>query len=205
MSHTDRHRPYWVQAAEHGTREHHDHRLFGQPRVVRRKKRDSRGRVIMTMQPVAVTLYKALSYPVPSPYTPLVWKRIMDFREEARRRITEGEFQWTLIDGPDDKLQPVMEDYVYGHWADHCTIDEPQRAGERLAGTSDVFAPCGMELEGEDRSKAFKRYPGERRAGIHRDWRRPSRRKVRNATRAITKDADTFVEAGELESDLYDR
>lgn len=52
MSRTDRHRPYWVQSAEHGTVEHHDHDLFGQAVTVRRKKRDARGRVVTTGRPV---------------------------------------------------------------------------------------------------------------------------------------------------------
>lgn len=205
MSHTDRHRPHWVQAADHGTDTDHRHDLFGQPRVVRRKKRDRRGRVIMAVQPVQVTLYKAADYPMPFPYTSTEWKRIVEFRTEARRRIAAGEYQWTTIDAPEQKLQPVTEDFVYGTWAAHCTATEPQRLGERLAGTADVYAPCGPALEGEDYYKAFKRYPGERRAGIHRDWRRPSRRKVRNATRALAKDADTYLDTEDLSSVMYTR
>lgn len=149
----------------------------------------------MAIQPVTISLYKAVTYPYSLFSTPADDKRIRELRAEAKRRIAAGEYQWESIDSPEMKEQPVYEEHLLGHYADYCTIDEKVDRDERVTGHADLYAPCTRGLDGIDRWQAFGRSQGERGRGINRDHRRPSRRQVRNAERALAKDADTWVES----------
>lgn len=205
MSHTDRHRPFWVQAADHGTDADHRHELFGQPLVHRRKKRDSRGRVVKAMQPVQIRIKDALVLHPSILTTRPEAARIRAIRDEARRRYDAGESHWGWIDGPDTASQPVMEDYVYGHYADYCSLTAERDRNGQLTGHPGLYAPCSPDLDWRDAAPSYGRSELEKRGGVHRDWRRPTRRKVRNATRAITKSADTWEDITDAESGMYTR
>jgi len=202
VSHTDDHRPYWVQSAEHGTREWHDHDLFGKPVTVSRKKRDERGNVILTERPVPIRLGVAAHLHPPVFDAPKgTQARYPAIREEARRRLAAGEPAWATIDGLETKLEPVWEQHVKGRYVDYCTIDEPVDRDGRLAGTTDQYAPCTRTLSHVQSGRAFERTRGERASGVHRDWRIPSRRRVASATRQLTLLAD----AGEdMDDDFLD-
>lgn len=187
MSRTNRHRPYWVQAAEHGTDEFHQHELLGQPKTRWRKKRDARGRVIMALQPKLMTLQQA-AYLLAG-RTDKTSRRI---RSEALSRLAAGEPLYEQIEGPDLIDQPVYEEHVLGHYADYCTLHTPQDRDHRVAGHTDLYAPCSRDLDREDAGPAFSRSAGAKRAGYYRDWRQKSRRAVRTASRTLSKDADTW-------------
>lgn len=205
MSRTRRHRPYWVQAGEHGTDGFHQHELLGQPKTHWRKKRDERGRIITAPQPVSITLREASALGAPLFASRSYDKRLRAIRDEALRRIAAGEPWYARIDGPDTAEQPVYETHLLGHYVDYCTIDTPQDRDGRISGHSDLYAPCSRDLSHEDAAPAFGRTSGERRSGYNRDWRRPSRAKVRTAARELTKDADTWVEPDCDESGVLGR
>ena len=191
MGHTEAHRPYWVHAVQDGHGEDHRHELLGAPKVIRRKQRDKHGRVVLVERPVEMSLYNASTLVAPVFSAAGTEARYRAVRVEARRRLAAGESQWARIDGPEVKPQPVYEEHTLGRYADYCTIDTPLDRDDRIAGASDLFAPCTRHLVGIEQSSAYSRTRGERRAGVHRDWRRPSRREVVNATRRLTLLADS--------------
>lgn len=205
MSRTRRHRPYWVQAGEHGTGEFHQHKLLGQPKTRFAKKRDEHGRVLLVTQPVAIQLREAAVLPWSIFDKPEKKNRIRGIRAEALRRLEAGESPYAKIDGVATAAQPVYEERLLGHYADYCTLDTTQDRDGRVAGRTDLYAPCSRDLEGKDRWVAFGRSRGERRWSYNRDWRQPSRRAVRNAARALAKDADTWVETDLDEAGVFTR
>lgn len=205
MSNTERHRPVWVQSVERGTEEDHRHGLFGTPVTHRRKKRDKRGHVITAVQPVSIMLKNAVALPVYSYDAPARQARIRAIREEAQRRLDAGAYWWEIIDGPEVADQPVWEDHLLGHYANRCTIDDMRDRDGRVSGHHDIYAPCTRDLNWVEKWPAYGRDPGERKYGINRDPRRPTRRRLRNAIRALAKDADTYIDSDELDSDMYTR
>lgn len=205
MSHTDRHRPVWVQSVERGTEEDHQHGLFGAPVTHRRKKRDKHGRVVTAVQPVTIMLKTAVALRVHGLEEIAEQARIQAIRAEAQRRLNAGAHWWEKIDGPDVEEQPVWEDHLLGHYANRCTIDDRRDRDGRVSGHHDLYAPCTRDLDWEEKWPAYGRGPGERKYGMNRDPRRPTRRQLRNVTRAITKDADTWEDIADTESGMYTR
>jgi hypothetical protein len=190
VSHTDKHRPYWVQSEEHGTAEYHDHDLIGRPKVVQRRVRDARGKVVFADVPVRLSIQSAMSIFTPLTATEEERARYSRVQREARRLRGSGAALTDLIDGPYTRHRPVTELVTIGHYADHCTINEPQDRDGRLRGYSDIWAPCGRHLDMVDRNTAFTRSRGERRSGVHRDRRVAGRRTSRVEVHRLARRAD---------------
>lgn len=205
MSRTTSHRPAWVQANEHGTRESHRHDLFGKPRIVYRTVRDKRGRALKETYRPQISIRTALSLtPSLAPDFEARSRQLFTLRT-ARQLQAAGVDLETLIDSPSPaRERTVTAPAVIGHYLDYCTIDEPSDRDERLAGTADVYLPCVRWIGGWDAGRSYSRTRGERRARTHLpDKNLPSRRS-RAALRALAQLADAGEDVEEA-LDMFHR
>ena len=191
MTRTDKHRPGWVQASEHGTEEWHRHELFGAPVIVQRRVRDARGNITKVQAPIRISIAQALILHPPLRATPEDEVRVTAVRKLARQLRSAGAPLTQLIDGPYTRTQTLTQDVVIGHYADHCTIEADYDRDGRLTGQSDIYAPCERTLDWVDRRTTWGRPRGARGYGRYRDHREPTRRRLRSDNRRLTVLADS--------------
>jgi hypothetical protein len=191
MSRTDKHRPAWVQASEHGTEGFHRHELFGAPVIVRRPVRDARGRVSKVEAPVRFSLASAITLYPPTVAAEEVKARYAAVRKQALLLRSRGAALTELIDGPITRTQTLKREVVIGHYAEHCTLADDYDRDGRLRGQPGLYAPCERELDAEDRGTTWGRSRGARAYGHYRDRRNPTRRRLHADDRRLTVLADT--------------
>lgn len=190
MSRTDKHAPYWVQAAERGTHEYHRHELLGQPRTVQRKRKDDRGNILMEEYPVKVTIRAALGMFATFIAGPEDAKRVSRVNREAKRRRGAGASLDELIDGPLLRKRPVTDTVTIGHYADRCTIDETADRNDRLA--DGTYAPCFRTMNYVEAAGSVGRWKSERASGLNR----PPRQEFRDAEEIPTRQLTRLANSG---------
>lgn len=191
MSRTDKHRPGWVQASEHGTEQSHRHELFGAPVIVQRRVRDARGRITKIDAPERISIQRALAMWVPPSADASYRARAAAATRQARRLRSAGAALTELVDGPRIITRTRTRDVVIGHYATHCTVQDDYDRDGRLRGRPRVYAPCQRELDFEDARTTWGRSRGSRAYGEYRDHRAPTRRAQANDNRQRTVLADS--------------